>query len=338
VCSQVRQISHCERTFCAATDLWASYIRRRPIPHRIFLDSTFDQPRVLITLGRRACPMHAPFQLLSGIGSPRPHKMCLTGSWNVPPRTVKRLYALLILGLLIVWLLLSWTSSGQIKMDWALWLSPLEHLSSTRCFTQLLEAVARSIRRHLTLIFPPCMCNLSLASIRFWPVPTLRYGDNDEECNQVRCKTGRGLLYPDCFLDNRFLFLPPAAAVILVLFNRNHNVSVYHLSLLLATWSNNGFRRISPKNCWSRTNAKNGKLRLLLRTLFCEIDRMRRSSRPPVWSSLYIKPFSRYKVLKRRCLFQLSTLCQYRHHRLCGWTNGLKMFIYIVMESRLTDP
>ena len=41
---------------------------------------------------------------------------------------------------------------------------------------------------------------------------------------------GRGLLHADAFAEDRFLLLPPASAVLLVLFNRNHNV---RLSLLL---------------------------------------------------------------------------------------------------------
>ncbi|KAJ7333372.1 heme peroxidase [Mycena albidolilacea] len=49
------------------------------------------------------------------------------------------------------------------------------------------------------------------------------YGDDEQEQNQIRNKTGRGLLHPDCFVDERLLFLPPAAAALLVLFNRNHN-------------------------------------------------------------------------------------------------------------------
>jgi len=41
---------------------------------------------------------------------------------------------------------------------------------------------------------------------------------------QVRIKEGRGLLHPDIFAEDRLLFLPPAVCVLLVLFNRNHNV------------------------------------------------------------------------------------------------------------------
>jgi linoleate 10R-lipoxygenase len=50
------------------------------------------------------------------------------------------------------------------------------------------------------------------------------YGDNIDEQMAVRNRIGRGLLAPDCFADTRNLILPPAAAAILVVFNRNHNV------------------------------------------------------------------------------------------------------------------
>jgi linoleate 10R-lipoxygenase len=36
---------------------------------------------------------------------------------------------------------------------------------------------------------------------------------------------GRGLLKPDTFAEDRLLLLPPAVCTLLVLFNRNHNVS-----------------------------------------------------------------------------------------------------------------
>jgi linoleate 10R-lipoxygenase len=43
--------------------------------------------------------------------------------------------------------------------------------------------------------------------------------------DKVRDKaSGRGLLYPDTFSEERLMFLPPASSVLLVLFSRNHNV------------------------------------------------------------------------------------------------------------------
>ena len=38
-------------------------------------------------------------------------------------------------------------------------------------------------------------------------------------------KSGRGLLWPDTFSEDRLIFLPPAASAILVILSRNHNVS-----------------------------------------------------------------------------------------------------------------
>ncbi|KAF8957351.1 heme peroxidase [Flammula alnicola] len=50
------------------------------------------------------------------------------------------------------------------------------------------------------------------------------YGDNQASLDKVRDKAqGRGLLFPDTFSEDRLLFLPPAASVLLVLYSRNHN-------------------------------------------------------------------------------------------------------------------
>ncbi|KAG6915284.1 hypothetical protein DXG01_012306 [Tephrocybe rancida] len=50
------------------------------------------------------------------------------------------------------------------------------------------------------------------------------YGDNQAAQDKVRDKaSGRGLLFPDTFSEERLLFLPPATSVLLVLFSRNHN-------------------------------------------------------------------------------------------------------------------
>ena len=53
------------------------------------------------------------------------------------------------------------------------------------------------------------------------------YGHNQEAQDKVRSRDGRGTLYPDVFAEDRLLLLPPAVCVILVLFNRNHNVSLF---------------------------------------------------------------------------------------------------------------
>ncbi len=50
------------------------------------------------------------------------------------------------------------------------------------------------------------------------------YGHDQATQNQVRMRNGRGYLHPDTFAEDRLLLLPPAVCVLLVLFNRNHNV------------------------------------------------------------------------------------------------------------------
>jgi linoleate 10R-lipoxygenase len=50
------------------------------------------------------------------------------------------------------------------------------------------------------------------------------YGNNEETFQRIRMGDGRGLLHPDTFAEDRLLHLPPAVCILLVLFNRNHNV------------------------------------------------------------------------------------------------------------------
>ncbi|KAI0354701.1 heme peroxidase [Trametes cingulata] len=53
---------------------------------------------------------------------------------------------------------------------------------------------------------------------------SILYGTSQEEQDTVRDKaSGRGLLYPDAFCEDRLVFVPPAATALLVLFSRNHN-------------------------------------------------------------------------------------------------------------------
>lgn len=55
------------------------------------------------------------------------------------------------------------------------------------------------------------------------------YGHNQEAQDKVRKRDGRGLLHADTFAEDRLLLLPPAVCVLLVLFSRNHNVSLCFL-------------------------------------------------------------------------------------------------------------
>ncbi|KIY63464.1 heme peroxidase, partial [Cylindrobasidium torrendii FP15055 ss-10] len=49
------------------------------------------------------------------------------------------------------------------------------------------------------------------------------YGNDQATQDQVRKHDGLGLLHKDAFAENRLLLLPPAVAVLLVMFSRNHN-------------------------------------------------------------------------------------------------------------------
>ncbi|KDQ51439.1 hypothetical protein JAAARDRAFT_530376 [Jaapia argillacea MUCL 33604] len=57
------------------------------------------------------------------------------------------------------------------------------------------------------------------------------YGSSHDEESLVRNKDGRGMLSPDCFYEDRTLFLPPAVSALLVLWNRNHNFIARRLFL-----------------------------------------------------------------------------------------------------------
>jgi hypothetical protein len=41
----------------------------------------------------------------------------------------------------------------------------------------------------------------------------------------MRVFDGTGKIWADTFADGRLLYMPPASAALLILFNRNHNVS-----------------------------------------------------------------------------------------------------------------
>lgn len=73
-----------------------------------------------------------------------------------------------------------------------------------------------------------------------------------DECitsSQVRNKEGRGLLHPDIFAEDRLLLLPPPVGVLLVLFNRNHNVCPLDLLFPIIIYS----RSAAKVHCTSVT-------------------------------------------------------------------------------------
>ncbi|KAF8309095.1 heme peroxidase [Clavulina sp. PMI_390] len=49
------------------------------------------------------------------------------------------------------------------------------------------------------------------------------YGNTKHNCERMRIIDGQGKIIPDSFAETRISVLPPAAAAILVMFNRNHN-------------------------------------------------------------------------------------------------------------------
>jgi linoleate 10R-lipoxygenase len=53
------------------------------------------------------------------------------------------------------------------------------------------------------------------------------YGSSQKDVDQIRKKDGTGKLWDDVFADKRLLFMPPATCALLVLLNRNHNVSFF---------------------------------------------------------------------------------------------------------------
>jgi len=52
------------------------------------------------------------------------------------------------------------------------------------------------------------------------------YGTSQEEVNRVRLNDGTGRLKEDVFADPRLLSMPPAVCALVIIFNRNHNVSL----------------------------------------------------------------------------------------------------------------
>jgi linoleate 10R-lipoxygenase len=52
------------------------------------------------------------------------------------------------------------------------------------------------------------------------------YGTSLEDVNSVRRHDGTGRLLDDVFADPRLLNMPPAVGALLIMFNRNHNVSL----------------------------------------------------------------------------------------------------------------
>lgn len=55
---------------------------------------------------------------------------------------------------------------------------------------------------------------------------SLLYGASEEQVNSVRRLDGSGKIWNDVFADSRLLFMPPPVCALLIIFSRNHNVSI----------------------------------------------------------------------------------------------------------------
>jgi linoleate 10R-lipoxygenase len=55
---------------------------------------------------------------------------------------------------------------------------------------------------------------------------SILYGSSERQVDSVRRKDGTGRLWEDVLADSRLLFMPPSVCALLVIFCRNHNVSL----------------------------------------------------------------------------------------------------------------
>ncbi|CAE6439322.1 unnamed protein product [Rhizoctonia solani] len=91
------------------------------------------------------------------------------------------------------------------------------------------------------------------------------YGSNQEEQDAVRIKNGYGRLHPDTFSEGRIVFLPPAAAALLVVWNRNHN----HIADKLLENNEQGRWMKTPPDDVSRRMAQDEELFQTARLINC---------------------------------------------------------------------
>lgn len=80
---------------------------------------------------------------------------------------------------------------------------------------------------------------------------SILYGCSDQEVNSVRRRDGTGMLWNDVFADVRLLDMPPSVCALLVLFNRNHNVSISLLCCaVLNSFEFSVCRTKDPRHQW----------------------------------------------------------------------------------------
>lgn len=80
------------------------------------------------------------------------------------------------------------------------------------------------------------------------------YGNNQKDQDKIRIRNGRGKIAPDSFCEDRLLLLPPAVCTLLVLFSRNHNVSMFpfHLAFWWLNIPQKVHRHKAFGNQWKR--------------------------------------------------------------------------------------
>jgi len=72
------------------------------------------------------------------------------------------------------------------------------------------------------------------------------YGCNEQEMDSVRRKDGTGRIWQDTWADSRILAMVPAVGALLVVFSRNHNVSLSRLLFYTSSYHNS--RSTLPPN------------------------------------------------------------------------------------------
>jgi hypothetical protein len=104
-------------------------------------------------------------------------------------------------------------------------------------------------------IFDTNSHNFTINNVSSYVDLSILYGSSDKDVDGVRRKDGTGMLWDDVFADNRLRFMPPSVGALLILFSRNHNVSMrrfFFPSPKLLIWSGMQYiaRKILNINEW----------------------------------------------------------------------------------------
>jgi linoleate 10R-lipoxygenase len=115
-------------------------------------------------------------------------------------------------------------SSSSTRPDCPALCSHLQRLSSIRTLDRVFFRVGPVLIKSLKSVFRTSHQDVSINETSSYVDLAPLYGNNEKTLNKIRVRDGRGLLLPDTFAEDRLLLLPPAVCVLLILFNRNHNV------------------------------------------------------------------------------------------------------------------